>query len=501
LPGKLLGLSRARFAVLVSALVALSALVVAGVMVRRSRIPAKPAFLSIGIPPFEADGPEAKQLADGFRLDLTDELSQLPNIQVRAAHSFTSSKYDDSSIRSLAQTLQLDSLLFGKLTLTGDRVQLQIEVVRGRDAVHLASFHYSGTKDELVSMRDEIERQVYARLEATALNNQHAPGSTENPKAYEAYLNARAFLLSWTDEPPEKVLAGFKTAVALDPGFAKAYAEMGSTWVLAAEHSLAPRDSSYHEAELLARHAIALDPSQAEAHATLGYIHFRRDWDAPAAEHELRQAVDLEPNQAIHHAMLALLLGNTGRFDESLHQIDLAHEDDPLWPSVYLAEIYVSIAAHLNDRASSAVDKLLRIRPDWPLAHDQQAWAYWYAGRYEDAIKAWRSMAELEKDTDRIALEDRGLAEFHRGGVTAYARVRVKGIESGHKWIHPNDFEPSAWYLEAGDTRRSLAEIRKMVDSHDPDALELAVSPVYDRLHQDPEFLALLTRVGLTLPH
>jgi len=461
----------------------------------------QPAILSVGIPPFEADTPDAQQLADGFRLDLTDALSQLPRIQVRAAHSFTSSKYDDAGIRNLAQTLQLDALLFCKLTLAGDQVRIQVEVVRARDAVHLASFQYSGTKDQMVSIRDEIERDVYARLESSALNDHNIPGSTQNPKAYEAYLNARAVLLRWTDEPPEKVLKGFQTAIALDPGFAKAYAEMASTYVLAAEHSLAPRDSSFRQAETLAQKAIALDPSQAEAHAELGYIRFRRDWDAASGESELRQAIDLEPNQAIHHLMLALLLGNTGRFEESLHQIDLAHEDDPLWPPVYIGEIYVSLGARLNTRATNTVNKLIRIQPEWPLARDQQAWTYWYGGQFEDAIASWHLMATMEKDTDRIALEDRGLQAFHQGGAPAYARARLQAIQSGHTWNHLNDFEPGEWYLVAGDQQRALVAIRKLVDDHTPEALQLAVSPAYNNLHQNPEFLALIARVGLSLPH
>jgi DNA-binding winged helix-turn-helix (wHTH) protein/TolB-like protein len=465
-----------------------------------ARVPPQPAYLSLGIAPFDAEGPGARELADGSRLDLTDALSQVPKIQVRAAHSFSSSEHDDASIRSLAKTLQLDYLLFGKLSVLSNRVQLELELVRGRDAVHLSSFHYSGTPDELASIRDEVQRDIFARLESNALNSPKSVGGTDNPKAYENYLIARAFLLRWTDEPLSAVLEGFKTAVALDPRFAKAYSEMASAYVLASEHGLAPREDCYSHAEQMATQAIALDPSQAEAHAALGFIHFRRDWDAKAAERELRQAVELEPNQAIHHVMLALLLGNTGRFEEGLHQIDLAHEDDPLWPPVYLAEMYLASSAHRNTRSINAAEMLLHIMPDWPLAQDQRGWALWYAGRYDEAIAAWRSMALLEKDGDRLALENQGLLAFHRGGVPAYAQVRLQAIESRRRWAHPNDFQPAEWYLIAGDRKDALSAIREMINQHDPEALQLAVSPAYTSLHNDPAFLTMLSRVGLALP-
>jgi len=39
-----------------------------------------------------------------------------------------------------------------------------------------------------------------------------------------------------------------------------------------------------------------------------------------------------------------------------------------------------------------------------------------------------------------------------------------------------------------------------MVARHDDDTLLLAVNPMYDSLHSDQRYLALLRRVGLPLP-
>ena len=109
-------------------------------------------------------------------------------------------------------------------------------------------------------------------------------------------------------------------------------------------------------------------------------------------------------------------------------------------------------------------------------------------------------MALVEKDGARVALEDEGRKAFLQGGIPAYARTRLTAIHSGRNWAHPNDFEPAEWYLNARDQKQALAAIKQMVDSHDPEALQLAVSPAYTRLHDNPEFRGLLTRVGLTLP-
>src|SRR6202030_1329608 len=148
--------------------------------------------------PFEVSGEGAEQLAESFRLDLTDAVSQLPAVQVRAAHSFPEGHRDDAGIPALAQNLQIDTLLFGKFTVQPDECLLQFELVRGRDAIHLASFQYRGTKAELSAIRDKAQRDIFTRLNLASNTERPAHGNTENPRAYESYLRARYHLSLWT---------------------------------------------------------------------------------------------------------------------------------------------------------------------------------------------------------------------------------------------------------------------------------------------------------------
>lgn len=53
---------------------------------------------------------------------------------------------------------------------------------------------------------------------------------------------------------------------------------------------------------------------------------------------------------------------------------------------------------------------------------------------------------------------------------------------------------------ECGNRTEAIASIQDMIQRRDPEALQLAVSPAYAGLRRDPEFLALLVHVGLTIP-
>jgi DNA-binding winged helix-turn-helix (wHTH) protein len=460
----------------------------------------------LGIAPIETSGIAAQSIAEPFRLELVDAASQLPGVQVRAAHSFVSGAVDLAAIRAVAKDLQLDTLLLGKISSSDpDHFDFAFELVRGSDAVHLATFHYSGTREQLGRIRSEIQRDLFQRLSDTKRNRLDPVHSTENTQAYSEYLSARAELIQPTDEALIRAVDAFHHATQLDGSFVQAFAGLGTAYLLRAEHlnagsSNSSREANYAAARTASATAVRLDPRDAEAHATLGFLEFRHDWNAAAAEPELKQAIELEPGQAMHRIMYALLLGNTGRFREALEQVDLARGADPLWPPIYLSEIYLASAARQNTRALDAAQRLEKLMPGWPLAYDQNAWAFWYAGRYENAVHEWIEMAKLEHDATRVSLEEKGMRVLRSEGVTAYSRLKLNAAQSSEPWKHPNDFQIAEWQLNAGERTKALDSLRGMIRNHDPEALQLGASPAYLSLHNDPAFNALLVQVGLPVP-
>jgi len=135
--------------------------------------------LTIGIVPFETYGAQAGQIEQSFRMDLSDTLSELPALQVYASHSLGNVKKDDASLQTIAKALNLDLLLLGWFTIKDNHCVLRLELVRGRDAAHLASFQYTGSQQEMAVIRDKAQRDIYSGLQLTgglgaANRRQHA---------------------------------------------------------------------------------------------------------------------------------------------------------------------------------------------------------------------------------------------------------------------------------------------------------------------------------------
>jgi len=471
-------------------------LATAGAFLWRPHKPAAPVDnrpLVLGVVPFDSTGDGAEELGESLRMDLLDALSEVPTVQVRAAHSLGNVQEEDASIRQYASKLQLDVLLFGHFHMQGDHLQLRLELVRGRDAAHLASLQYEGTKVELASLREKMQSDIYGQLRLVNEPVQQMKGSTTNPQAYENYLRARHSLSQRSDESTRKALEQFSAAEAIDPSFARAYAGQATTYLIRADYEFAPPRESYRQAEALANRALQTGIVVPEAYGVLGYVLFQEHWNMAQAEEQLRRAIALEPNVAIYHVWYAVLLSDVGRFAESFQQIDQAHASDPLWAPIYGADTFLACNARDSARELAAAQKLLKLMPQWPDSYDELGWSYWHANRYREAVESWMRMAALEKDPQREALEKQGLQTLRSGGSEAYARQRVSDIKNkriGNR--HSNDFILAEWYGFAGDQQGALVELKAMMDRHDPELLQIAVNPAYDSLRNNPQFKSLV---------
>jgi DNA-binding winged helix-turn-helix (wHTH) protein/Tfp pilus assembly protein PilF/TolB-like protein len=469
----------------------------------RQRLPvvAESNMVSLGIAPFQSEGPGAEETAESFRLDLADALAQLPVVQIRATNSLNNIARDDNGIRSISEKLHLDLLLLGKLRIQSNRCTVEFELIRGRDSLHLASFRYEGSKDELAVIRDKLQRDIFLKIQGKDKSMQSIRGSTDDPQAYGEYLQGRELTRIRDATALKQAISHYETAIQRDPKFAGAYAGMATTH-LALRYFSDPAENQ-NAARKLAQQALQLDPELAEAHAALGDVALRSSWDFTVGERELRRAIELDPNKSTYHAWLSSLLVYEGRFDEAMAEIDRAVADDPLWPLVYSMATYVAGMAHDNNQAIAFAQKYYALVPDSPESHNQLGWAYFCAKRYDEALAEWAKMADMDKDPARIALEERGREAYHREGIMAYALVRIDAIErhAPETTRRGNDFDPAEWYAFSGQRDKAIAALQRTVARHDSSAVMLAVDPMFDYFHDDPRFQALLHQVGLTLPN
>ena len=196
--------------------------------------------------------------------------------------------------------------------------------------------------EDIFAVQDEVVRTIVATL-AGRLEAKRAEGLRRRPtkslSAYECVLRGNALPVG---DPAAEAVAHqlFEQAIALDPDYARAYAQLAISHAKRWEDDMSGLSGDLERAFELATHAVILDAQESECHTALGYVHLlRRQYDE--AEFHVRKALALNPNRPNALATLGFVLARTGQPDTAIGLITEAMQLDPHHPTWYWTELGV----------------------------------------------------------------------------------------------------------------------------------------------------------------
>jgi len=235
-------------------------------------------------------------------------------------------------------------------------------------------------------------------------------------EAWEHGVKATSLFQRFTKEDNAKARELFERAMELDPEYAFAWTMLAWThWIDALFSFSDSRAESFKRAAELAKKAVALDDNQPHVHALLGGIHlFQRQYEKSIGEGE--RAIALSPNDATGHVLLAHTMYYAGRVEEAITLAMKAMRLTPYYPAWYLSILAQSYGmAGRYEEALAAYKQLLdRSRKGeapalW--AHIGLAVSYMGLGREEDARA---HAAEVMRTNPNFSLESWSKADFFK---------------------------------------------------------------------------------------
>ena len=288
---------------------------------------------SIAVLPFVnvSSDPNIEYLSDGISESLINNLSQLPQLKVIARSSTFRYKGKEIDPEEVAKTLGVGAIVTGRVIQRGDDLQISVELTNAQDKTQMWGEQYNRRATDLQAVQAEIARTVSEKLRLRltgAQEQQLAKQATQNPAAYQLYLNGLFYQRKGNIENARKALDYYNQAVALDPKFALAYASMAAPYINLTTSGADPTEL-LAKGRAAAQKAVELDDSLAEAHSALAGIK-QYEWDWAGAESEFKRAIELNPNLAAAHGNYAHYLSRMGRTAEALAENKRAQELDPL---------------------------------------------------------------------------------------------------------------------------------------------------------------------------
>jgi tetratricopeptide (TPR) repeat protein len=287
-------------------------------------------------------------------------------------------------------------LLEGSVRRQGSRIRITAQLIKTADGFQVWSEVYDRQVNDVLSAQEEIARAVTGALNVTLTGG--APlqlGASKNPEAYNSFLQAQYFSHARSKEGLEKAAAYFEQATRQDPGYALAWAMLGSVRANQAGKGQLPLEEGYRVARGDVARALVLEPNLAIAHGVMGWIHLTYDWDWPAADASLKRALDLEPGNAPVIENKAQLDKTLGRFDEAVELLQRAVAIEPLSADNYYNLSITLSHAGRQKEAVAAAQKAIEISPDYAAAHVALAVAYLEQSLPQEALRA----VQNEKDT------------------------------------------------------------------------------------------------------
>jgi adenylate cyclase len=314
---------------------------------------------SVAVLPFENLSGDAGQdfFSDGITEDVITALGRFSNLLVIAKSASFPFKGSKAQPAEIGRLLDARYLLEGSIRRAGARLRVNVELTEAATGIQVWSETYDAELKDIFAVQDDIAQRVVgaAAVKLTRFERERVlTKPTENLAAYEYLLRGREFLSHASRDKNDEAAALFQRAIDLDPNYAAAYAALGGSDFEAVVSGWTEfRQEELEQAETLAQKALALDQMTTSAYRLLAFINmYKRRYDLALGQ--IERALEINPSDVDSYQTRGNILVWAGRATEALPWLESALRFDH---------------GHL-------------------LTVNSLCWAYYFLGRYNEAVEA-----------------------------------------------------------------------------------------------------------------
>ena len=437
--------------------------------------------------------------SDGLTEALTTDLGRIKALRVTSRGAAAQYRGTTPPLRDIVRALRVDAVVEGGMQVWENRVRVDVQLIDATSGYQLWADRFEEPMEKRFVLEDRLARGIVAALglSLTAAEQQRLrTPPTNNLDAYDLYLRGKIRIRHET-RPDDSVAIGLlERAVALDPSFAAAHAQLARAYGLRVSQ-LAREDTAAREKALVeVEKALELNPDLAEAHWARAFLL----WDvAPGFRHERaiqedRRALDLNPNLGEAHQHLGVVYLHIGLLDEAVAEFRNALTLNPFDVN---AQRRIGIAKVYRGQYE---DGLTLIRQAGPEANPalwsyQVAWALLYLGRDAEASALMEQYVRAHPaDPGGVVRSTRAILRAKAGDVRGALEDIRQAEASGKGFVHFHHtaYNIASAYAILRQPAPALQWLRRTADEGWPCYPYFANDPNLANIRDDPGFIAFM---------
>src|SRR5579863_1032664 len=354
-------------------------------------LPDKP---SLAVLPFQnlSGDPEQEYFADGIVEDITTAIARLPWLFVIARNSSFTYKGKAVDVKQVGRELGVRYVLEGSVRKAGNRVRIAGQLIDTANGAHIWADRIDGALDDIFELQDQVASSVAGAIEPRlrlAEIERAARKPTESLDAYDLYLRAIAQFRKYTEEGMREAVILARRALAIDPSYAPAAAMIGWCRIFQRLQGWdAVSEAERAEAAFLARQVIETGRDDPDVLWMAGYTIAVLAGEPSTALAAIDRALALNPNSALAWSARGWVLDMQNQPGPAIEALREAMRLSPLDPLAYLFAAglaFVHMVARQHEEAIKWADRTLQAQPRHIVAMRMKLVCLAFLGRTDDA--------------------------------------------------------------------------------------------------------------------
>jgi non-specific serine/threonine protein kinase len=449
---------------------------------------------SVAVLPFRNQSADADNafFSDGIAEDLIDALGRVGGLRVASRASAFRFRDEALDLKEVGDALGVGAIVDGSVRRAGQRLRVSAALGDVATGFQLWSERYDREMADVFAIQDEIVSALVAELAPALLGGarQAVRRPTDNLEAYECYLKGRHY---WHQRSPSTLrlaIQSFEQAIALDAGYALAYAGLADSWALYRPYGWLPIEACQPPAQRAVERAMALAPDLAEVQfaQALHLLYFDPHWRR--SEPFFKRAIQINPRWSLARAFHGVALAGMYRVQEAKVEADAAIELDPLSPFIHGAAGMAHFAGGDVAAAERAARRSLELQPDFLMGTWLLAIALDDTGQLDQAAVLMEQTTALSRAPIFVSMLGKIYALQHR---PASERIESELEERRAR----GEYIPRACDVMIAVGRRDVVALRTALRGCIDEktcwlTVRMGPGPALETFRSDPEVNALL---------